>query len=63
MSKLVMGTPMALSIRLPTEDAMKPKSTKYQYSERDARPVNFNDFEKHVLIASPKPIDFPQFQN
>jgi hypothetical protein len=34
-----------------------PNTEKSQYSERGARPLNVAYFEKHVLIASPKPID------
>jgi len=63
MSKLVIGTPAALSIRLPTKDAMKPNSIKYRYYERGARPVNVKYFEKHVLIAAPKLIAIPPIQS
>jgi len=39
------------------EGAEQP--TKNQYSERGARPLNIAYFEKHVLIASVKPIASP----
>jgi hypothetical protein len=52
--------PTTLEIRAPVTLTMMTNSTKYQYLERGARPLRVAYFEKHVLIASPKPIGSPQ---
>jgi hypothetical protein len=51
--------PTTLEIRAPVTLTMMTNSTKYQYLERGALPLRVAYFEKHVLIASPKPIGSP----